>query len=478
MASLQLSKEEDGSRLITNPYISRMPVTDPTRFYGRHDDILHIAENIRSWQTIAISGEPRIGKTSLLYYLIHSEGIRTLPVFLEYIGNPPADYLFVLIELQRLPVRNAIGFWRYLLDRLTEEASKDAISSLAERKEYATSQLLGNDYYEVQTSFERYLKQLKHKVIFLFDDFDIVINDFANTEVVQVTDKLRTLKEALDLNGWLNYIILSTDPLVRLLKNNGITSPSPFTSIITPMKPLGLLDKEAADSLIQEPLQKLSDASSQFTVDDIDFIYKLAGRHPDFMKITCFYLFAAHSQGNVDYAAVRQQIEDDPHVHWLMNGLWERLKQGEQLERLPLRDVLLQVAQEQKPTNLPALRELSQRGLVEDSNSTPHIFGELFRTFILCQSSSTVVKEMMPPELTHLESKLYSYLVEHIGQTCSREQLEKAIWGNKVPESRDALEQLVKRVRGKLEPNPDRPIYLLNVRRQGYLLRNTPSKLL
>lgn len=477
MDTLQLPKEEDDSRLITNPYSSRIPVTDPAHFYGRRKDVLRVAESIRSWQIFAISGEPRIGKTSLLNYLIHPEGARTFPTFIDYIGNP-ANYLFVLIELQRLPVRNAVGFWRYLLDRLIEEANKDTVRGVEEQKEYASSQISGNDYYEVQRSFESCLKQLKLKVIFLFDDFDIVINDFENTEVVQVTDKLRTLKEALDLNRWLNYIIISTDPLVHLQKNKGITSISPLTNIITPMKPLGLLDKEAADKLIREPLQQLPEASSQFTSDDIAFIYKLAGRYPDFIKFTCFYLFAALFQGKVDYTTVRQQIEDDPHIHRLMNGLWEHIKQGERLEELPLQDVLLQVAQGQKPTNVPALKELSQRGLVEESNSAPHIFGELFRAFILRQSSSTVVKDVTSPELTHLESKLYSYLVEHIGQTCSREQLRKAIWGNKPPNSRDALEQLVKRVRGKIETNPDQPAYLLNVRGQGYLLRSTPSKLL
>lgn len=478
MDILQLPKEEDDSRLITNPFSSRIPVTDPAHFYGRRKDVLRVAESIRSWQIFAISGEPRIGKTSLLYYLIHPKGARAFPTFIDYIGNP-ANYLFVLIELQRLPVRNAVGFWRYLLDRLIEEASKDTVRGVEEQKEYASSQRSGNDYYEVQTSFESCLKQLKSKVIFLFDDFDIVINDFENTEVIQVTDKLRTLKEALDFSGKLNYIIMSTDPLVHLLKNKGITSPSPLTSIITPIKPLGLLDKDAADKLIQEPLQQLPATSPQFNTVDITFIYKLAGRYPYFTKITCFYLFAACSQGNMDYATVRQQIEDDPHVHWLMNdGLWERIKQAEQLEELPLRDVLLQIAQEQKPTNVPALKELLQRGLVEDSHSTPCLFGELFRAFILHQSSSTVVKDVTIPELTHLESKLYSYLVEHIGQTCSREQLRKAIWGNKPTQSRDALEQLVKRVRGKIETNPDQPAYLLNVRGQGYLLRSTPSKLL
>src|SRR5947209_7051168 len=68
---------------VDNPYRNRKPVTDPSQFYGRRNDLLLLAEKIRYGQMCAISGEPLIGKTSLLYYLIHSEGARSLPEFTE-----------------------------------------------------------------------------------------------------------------------------------------------------------------------------------------------------------------------------------------------------------------------------------------------------------------------------------------------------------------------------------------------------------
>jgi len=473
MAAVPMLKEENYPQSVTNPFSSRMPVTDPDQFYGRYDQVQRVAESIRYWQPYAVSGEPRIGKTSFLYYLIHPKGVRTLHKFLALIGDPNG-YLFVLVELQRLPVRNAIGFWRYLLDRLTEEARKEAAEPTVEQNTYIGSLEQESDYYQVQTYFESYLKQLEKRVVFFFDDFDIVINDLDNTEVVQVTDKLRTLKEALDLNGRLNYIIVSTEPLVRLLKAKGITSPSPFTSIIISMTPLGLLEKDAADELIRETLRHGTEQDGPvLTEDDIAFAYQLAGRYPGILKTTCYYLFSARYEGITDYHSVRQNIEDDQNIRWLMEALWERIKHEEELEELPLRETLFQIAQGQVPPDSPAFRELRQRGIVDDSMSPPRIFGDLFGSFIHHPPSHAVT----PFELTHLESKLYSYLAEHVGQTCSREQLQEVVWGDKLPGSRDALEQLVKRIRGKIEPNPDRPIYLLNVRGQGYLLQKDPSKL-
>ena len=73
--------------------------------------------------------------------------------------------------------------------------------------------------------------------------------------------------------------------------------------------------------------------------------------------------------------------------------------------------------------------------------------------------------------LAPLEYKLFSYLAQNIERTCGRAELHQALWGDKLPRSRDALEQLIKRIREKMEPHPEYPEYLLTVRGQGYLLR-------
>jgi DNA-binding winged helix-turn-helix (wHTH) protein len=458
-------------RLITNPYSSSMPVTNPAQYYGRRNDLLRVAVSIRNWEPFAITGEPRIGKSSFLYYLTHPDGARKRAEFLDYIGNPAA-YLFVLIELQLLPVRNAQGFWRYLFDRLVEEAGK-AESLTAE---YHLGQEAGSDDYQIQMSFEHYLKQLERKVIFLFDDFDILIRDFERSEVRQITDKLRTLKAALPFKSKLNYVIVSTDPLVQLFEDKGIAGGlSPLSNIINSAPPLGLLEEDAVHELLQEPLQQSPANIPHFSEEDITFINKLSGRYPDFLKISCFHLLEAKIQGSADYNSVWQTIGNDHRIQWLMKRLWERAKQDE----LPLREVLLQIAQGQVSVKRLAFRELCQRGFVDDLVSPPQIFGELFHEFVLNPDARTLMPTESTPlaaNLTPLESKLYNYLLAHVEQTCTREQLQKVIWGDKLPSSPDALEQLVKRLRGKIEPSPDQPVYLLNVRGQGYLLRQRPTK--
>ena len=68
-----------------NPYRNRKAVADPALFCGRHGMLFLIAEKIRHGQMCAIAGEPLIGKTSLLYYLVHPQGAWSIEEFKDYL---------------------------------------------------------------------------------------------------------------------------------------------------------------------------------------------------------------------------------------------------------------------------------------------------------------------------------------------------------------------------------------------------------
>ncbi len=77
-------------------------------------------------------------------------------------------------------------------------------------------------------------------------------------------------------------------------------------------------------------------------------------------------------------------------------------------------------------------------------------------------------------QLPQLEWRLLRYLQRHPDRACTRTELQQAIWGKDPPSSPDALEQLVRRLRKRIEPDPQRPEYLLTVRGLGYRLIGTP----
>jgi ligand-binding sensor domain-containing protein len=86
-----------------NPYISGEPVRDPDMFFGRQDLLLRILNGLHH-NSIMISGERRIGKTTLLYRL--GEELRAaddpewvfIPVMADLEGTPQQQFFHLLME--------------------------------------------------------------------------------------------------------------------------------------------------------------------------------------------------------------------------------------------------------------------------------------------------------------------------------------------------------------------------------------------
>jgi len=72
--------------------------------------------------------------------------------------------------------------------------------------------------------------------------------------------------------------------------------------------------------------------------------------------------------------------------------------------------------------------------------------------------------------LTALEFRLLQLLLANAGHTLPPERLTLHVWGSRGMGDRQALKQLVHRLRRKLEPDPAAPRYLLTVSGLGYRL--------
>ncbi len=73
--------------------------------------------------------------------------------------------------------------------------------------------------------------------------------------------------------------------------------------------------------------------------------------------------------------------------------------------------------------------------------------------------------------LSPKEFALLAYLCEHCGQICSKDEIGNAVW----PEYQEGvydyqIENLVRRLRSRIEPDPTYPQLLLTVRGRGYKL--------
>jgi len=453
-----------------NPYRNRKPVTDPALFYGRNQFILSLANKIQDLQMCAVSGEPLIGKTSLIYYLVHPEGAWLWPAFQECLGETE-NYLFVLIEIKRRPVKSSGEFFRYVFDRITEEA---------EQKKLASESFSSESDYKTQRSLESFLKKLKRRVVLFFDDFDVLCKELSPADFEEVLQRLCVLSQSLDLHDILSCLFFSTERLDQLLRSQGFTNVSPFAKGMIDSLFLGPLEEKEVETFVKEPLQS---QSVPFPESDFKLITNWAGRHPALLKIACFHWYeVVFNKQNLSDGGLCRKVEEDVTLKWLMESLTARLGPEE-------KQALMDLSVGREVMDDFALEGLVRKGLVDQSNSSAWILGDIFKNFLHKKNGeerqqilTNVTSQVENFETVcdgyefrrrpaKLEKKLFSYLFTHSEQTCARTELQTAIWEDKQPTSPDALEQLIKRIREKIEPLPEFPQYLLTVRGQGYLLR-------
>ena len=71
-------------------------------------------------------------------------------------------------------------------------------------------------------------------------------------------------------------------------------------------------------------------------------------------------------------------------------------------------------------------------------------------------------------EVTPLEFKVLAAFVRHSGRVLTRQQLLDEAWGRDLFVTERVVDNQVTNLRKKVEPDPSRPKYLVNVRGQGY----------
>ncbi len=74
----------------------------------------------------------------------------------------------------------------------------------------------------------------------------------------------------------------------------------------------------------------------------------------------------------------------------------------------------------------------------------------------------------VPVDLTPIEFKILSYLVQARGRILSRDQLQDGVWGHGTFLSARVVDNHIANLRRKVEPDPSNPKYLVSVRGMGY----------
>jgi two-component system alkaline phosphatase synthesis response regulator PhoP len=119
-----------------------------------------------------------------------------------------------------------------------------------------------------------------------------------------------------------------------------------------------------------------------------------------------------------------------------------------------------------KPFNPMELRARIKAVLRRSPSGTPEVcrFGDTEVDFARCE----LRKAGQLVEITPIELKLLGVFVRSRGRTLSRDQLLNAVWGPGTFVNPRVVDNHIVGLRRKIEPEPDAPRYLVNVRGMGY----------
>lgn len=89
-------------------------------------------------------------------------------------------------------------------------------------------------------------------------------------------------------------------------------------------------------------------------------------------------------------------------------------------------------------------------------------YNQSFYSYCITQNRQYII------QLTAKEFDILYFLISHKEQVFTKEQIYENVWGYDYPADPNNLTSFIRKLRKKIEPEPDRPRYIVIVRGVGY----------
>lgn len=246
-----------------NPYIAGAPVMSDDLFFGREKLLAHIM-NVLHHNSLMITGERRIGKTSFLYHLKKA---------LE--RDDATDYRFfpVFIDLQGV---SESGFFHSVMEDVVEALGPEPETRAALRCGEDPERYDGRDFSH---DLQRLIEDLKArtpkkvKLTLLIDEVD-VLNEFSERTNQRLRSIfMRTFSESL-------VAVMSGVGVRRTWKSEG----SPWYNFFAEIE-LSAFSREDAEALIRTPVEGVF----RYEPEAVEAILRHSGLKPYLLQKYCIY---------------------------------------------------------------------------------------------------------------------------------------------------------------------------------------------
>lgn len=286
-----------------NPFIYGRAL-NASEFIGRTKELVYLNSRLATGQSLAIIGQPHVGKTSLLRYILEPEARQTL------FGSRYERDCFSYLDAQMLRgVQTQPAFWEQVFHPFEDHLlALNAGTSPGLSNLYQTAKQNQFGTFVLEQLFEG-LKRADMRLFLLLDEFD----DILAHPKLNSAEFYGSLRALASHSGGLVLVIAARQSLELLNQQTQAINPhgSPYFNIFTEMH-LGCLSSRAFNNLMRL-------AGESFTTNDYRYIERVSGRQPYLAQITAAALWDSLNEGKSGAARFRSACRNSyrqAHLHF------------------------------------------------------------------------------------------------------------------------------------------------------------------
>ena len=424
----------------------------------RKEELKGIVEYLRSGNSCQLIGLPGVNRSTVLEVLVYNKGIRQ-----KQLGDFQEASHFVLIDFSEIRNRPLADVMKYLFLNLTE--------SLRERGMKEENKIVGDIFREHLKFQDEFLLfqgfkeavdymalEKKIAIVFLFDRFEeyvpaVTADFFADLRILRNRGKYR-----------FSVVFSVTRPLEDVLDPDLLADYYEFIAgKIVLMK---LYDKSSSAFWVSH-IEKLTHRKIPDKV--IQHILKLTAGHGKLTKLSLEAFLAENNEiKNLEAFLLGQKT-----IKKTLSEIWQSLSPAEQADLL-----------EGKFTDPTVATYLEDVGLVKDgaihlpllADFIAEEYADAVKTLQKIsydEHTNTIHKgtSVLSDQLTSSEFRLLRYLLQNEQRVIERDELISMVWGDNKSTAGitdQAIDQLIFRLRRKIEEDANHPQHLQTVKGRGF----------
>lgn len=431
----------------------------------RAKEMALLAQWVNQGKSIAVIGLPGCGKSNLLGFLCYRS-----EVLLSYIPSPSKSIHFIPVDLNNLVDNSLATFYRVILRSFFYVRSyfpdklEKTISTL-----YSESKAARDPFLTQSALYDLLLECRKHslRIVLVFDRFD----DFCQKASAEMTNTLRGFRDSF--KDTLVYIMSMRKEALFVGDSSALGEL--YEILDTRVCWVGSMSEEDARNIV---VREIKLAKRKLSDIDISKLVELSGKIPSLVRAaTDWRLTAIEVPQHREWKGI---LIDQVSIQYRLIEMWEALSQEEQYIFSKLNQSQAE-STFQKAENSRILERLLAKGICIKTDSGYYEPNSLLSTYLETSEITGLGKIWMDKEtgeiyqgqtllnalLTPLEREVLNYFLTKPRLGHSKTDIIVNAWPDELRQkgvTDDSLYQIISGIRKKIEPNPSKPLYLLNWR--------------